>query len=218
MTRYLIIDTETSGLPDFAKPAEAEGQPRLCSIALILADERGEEIGHGAEHYLIKPDGWEISPEITAINGLTTERCEAEGVPITTVLARYTDLIERGHVVIAYNSQFDTKIMRGELRRAGMPDLFEQTPNVCAMRACKQLNIEKAGEKKSGFPKLTDTYRHFFKAEVPDNHTALGDARACLMIWRELIKMGAAPAPEVHYAKEGSKSHEALKARQESTT
>ena len=32
--KYAVIDTETSGLFDFSKPAEAEGQPRLASLAI----------------------------------------------------------------------------------------------------------------------------------------------------------------------------------------
>jgi hypothetical protein len=32
---YVIIDTEGSGLFDFSKPADAEGQPRLAQLAMI---------------------------------------------------------------------------------------------------------------------------------------------------------------------------------------
>lgn len=31
----LVIDTETNGLFDFSKPADAEGQPRLAHLAMI---------------------------------------------------------------------------------------------------------------------------------------------------------------------------------------
>lgn len=52
---YLVIDTETTGLPDWRLPADAEGQPRLASWCFILAD-------------------------AGAINGLTNERLQAEGL------------------------------------------------------------------------------------------------------------------------------------------
>jgi DNA polymerase III epsilon subunit-like protein len=199
MTKYAVLDTETSGLFDFKLPADAPTQPRLCAITLILTDDDIEPI----ETYsaLIKPDGWTVSEEITAVNGLTTERCEADGVPILEALARYTDAVKAGYVVVAFNAQFDTKVMRGEFRRAGLPDLFEETPNICAMRASKGLGVEKAGEKKGGFPKLSDVYRHFFFKELDAAHTSLSDATACLEIFRKLVQIGAAPAPEVHYAK-----------------
>lgn len=199
MPRYLIIDTETSGLFDFRKPADHEGQPRLAEFSAIEADENLNETGDYSA--LVKPDGWEISPEVTAINGLTTERCEAEGVPLELVLAYYTARIHEGYVVVAFNAQYDTKVVRGELRRLGLPDLFEVTPNICAMRACGGIGIEKAGAKKGGFPKLTDAYRHFFHTEMANAHSAGGDVRACFEVFRKLMAIGAAPPAQIHYAK-----------------
>lgn len=208
---YLVTDTETNGMFDYAKAADDPSQPRLAAITLIQADAglNGQE----AYTALIKPDGWTISPEITTINGLTTERCEEIGVPIREVLGRYTSLIESGLVLVGYNVQFDAKQIRGELRRAGMDDLFEKTKNICAMRACGPLKIEKAGAKKGGFPKLADAFRHFYGVEPTGQHTSQGDALACLMIARKLKEIGALPEGAVHHAKEGSKSFEALKAR-----
>lgn len=198
---YLIIDTETSGLFDFRKPADADGQPRMCGVTMIpVTDEDDFDIAEGYT-VLIKPDGWTVSPEITAINGLTTERCEAEGVPVREALDIYSEFIKAGRVVVAYNAQFDTKVLRGELRRAEMDDLFEQTPNICAMRACKALGIEKAGAKKGGFPKLSDAYRHFYREDPPEQHTSLSDATTCLMVFKHLVKLGIAPEAAVHYAK-----------------
>lgn len=199
MTKYAVIDVETTGLPDFKLPADHPSQPHMASLTMLLTDEALEVTG--TYSHLIKPDGWTISPEITAINGLTTERCEAEGVPILDALARYTDVVKAGYIFVAYNAQFDLKTVRGQLRRAGLPDLFEETPNICAMRAAKGLGVEKAGDKKGGFPKLSDVYRHFFKREMDDAHTSLADATACLDVFRRLVEIGAAPAPEVHYAK-----------------
>lgn len=199
--KYLIIDTETSGLFDFSKPADADGQPRLCGLTMIPVDQdTGFEVTDGYT-VLIQPSGWTISPEITAINGLTTEKCAAEGVPVREALQAYTSLVLDGHVVVAYNAQFDTKVMRGEFRRAGMDDLFEQTPNICVMRACKSLGVEKAGPKKGGFPKLSDACRHFFGKEPAEQHTSLADATSCLLVFKRLHEAGKLPQPEVHYAK-----------------
>ncbi len=199
MTNYLVIDTETSGLPDYKLPADDPSQPRLASFSAIETDDTLEPLT--VYDRLIQPDGWEISAEITAINGLTTDRCQAEGVPVSLVLAYYAEKINAGYVVVAYNAQFDCKILRGEMRRAGQDDLFELTRNICAMRSCDGLKIEKAGEKKGGFPKLSDAYRHFYNEEMPEHHTAPGDAAACLAIFQKLMKYGFAKEPAVHYAK-----------------
>lgn len=201
--KFAIIDTETNGLFRFKDangvpiPADDPSQPRLAHLAMILADE------HLAEERTIdlyvKPDGWSMTPEAAAVNGLSDEFLEQSGVPIAEVLEQYAAVIDAGYVIVAFNAQFDTKQMRGELRRAGMDDRFERTPNICAMRASMGLGVKKAGGGK-GFPKLSDVCAHF-GIDLTSAHTAGGDARACLEIFRRLHAMDALPEARVHYAK-----------------
>lgn len=202
--KIAILDTETNGLFDFTKPADAPGQPRLATLALILA-----EFKEGALYiekmfaYMVKPDGWEMTPEATKVNGLTTEHLLQYGIPVRDVLLTYTNLIELGYILGAFNAQFDLKMMRGELRRAGMPDRFESTPNFCVMRALT--NVVKIPRKTGGgykFPKLSEACAHF-GIEQNATHTAVGDADSCYRLLEELVKLGLMPVPEVHYAKPG---------------
>ena len=199
--KYAVIDTETSGLFDFSKPADAEGQPRLASLAVILLDDTLSEIESGRQ-YLVRPEGWTLPAEATTINGLTMERLEAEGRPIGEILDLYADLIARGYVVVAHNAQYEAKVMRGELRRAGRPDLFEATPNICVMRAATDIvKAPKASGKGYKFPKLAEACAHFGIAQS-EQHTAIADARAAAEIFRKLRALNACPDPAVHYAKE----------------
>lgn len=220
--KFAIIDTETNGLHDFSKPADASGQPRLASIAILLADinwkglDPSQELAEAGvksstelrltcyqeENFLIRPDGWEMKPEATQINGLTTEHLIKNGVPVMDALDYYSRLIRDGFIVTAFNAQFDTKVMRGELRLAGMPDLFEVTPNVCLMRACTNVcRVPKANGKGYKFPKLSEACA-FFKIEQPAAHSALGDARSAFAILQHLHKANLVPAAEIHFAKE----------------
>lgn len=215
MHRYLVLDTETSGLPLYAKKgepppaADAPGQPRLASFtALVITPGTWDVDEEASISTLIKPDGWTMSEGASAVNGLTDERLMAEGVDVRDVLAIYSEFISDGRIVVAHNAQFDTKVMRGELRRAGMPDLFEQTPNICTMRAtidiCKIPPTGKmmaTGRKAFKQPKLMEAYQHFHGEEFADAHTSMADARACLAIFRKLVEMGAAPEPSILYAK-----------------
>jgi DNA polymerase-3 subunit epsilon len=193
---YVIIDTEGSGLFDFSKPADAEGQPRLAQLAMIYADaEFNIEREYSA---YVKPDGWTMDPKATAINGLTDEILNEKGAPVTDVLAVYTDAIKEGRAVVAFNAQHDCKTMRAELRRAGMPDLFEETKNVCVMRKANGI-IPKAGGKK-GWSKLSEARKHLGLDES-EVHTAIADANAAWHILKYLATHGADLTPEVHYAK-----------------
>jgi len=197
--KYAVIDTESNGLFDFAKPADAEGQPRLAHLCIVTTQDNFKTTQ--TTDVYVQPDGWEMTPEATAVNGLTTEFLRANGKPVSWALALYSGLIQHGYVILAYNAQFDTKVMRGELRRAGMPDLFEQTPYVCLMRAATPVcAIPKANGKGVKFPKLSEACG-FFGIIQAKQHTATDDARSAAAIAACLLAIGKLPAPEVHYAK-----------------
>ena len=195
--KYACMDLENSGLFDYKQPADAPGQPRLAQFGLVLLDDELNAVGE-IDH-LIKPDGWEMTKEAQAVNGLTMERLNAEGVPIANVLTVYSSLILEGYAIATFGARFDTKQMRGELRRAGMPDLFEQTPNLCLMLAstpvCKL--IGKRGYK---WPKLSEACTHFGIGPEPTPHQAIEGARRAAQILIKLHALKALPEPEVHYA------------------
>jgi DNA polymerase III epsilon subunit-like protein len=197
--KYAIIDTETSGLFDFSKPADAEGQPRLASLSMIIVD---EECNEETKTFLVKPDGWEIGEEASAVNGLTMDRLNSEGVPIAEVLEAYTKVIDEGCVMVAFNAQFDLKMMRGELRRAEIDDRFEATKNICVMRACTDIvQVPKKSGKGFKFPKLSEACE-FFGITNDGEHTADGDAKAAYEIFKSLKERNALPEPNVYFAKE----------------
>lgn len=195
--KFLILDTETTGLSNFKLPADDPSQPRLAAAAFILADETGAEI-EAVKHY-VKPDGWEMPAEAFAINGLSTEFLDANGVPVLTVLDEYEAHIKGGLIVIGFNAQFDCKMMRAEFRRAGRPDLFEETPNICVMR-----NLHPYGQEGlpivRGFIKLRDAC-DYFGIEQAAAHDALDDARVACRILARLIADGRLPEAKVHYAR-----------------
>ena len=197
---YAVIDTETSGLFNFALPADAEGQPRLAHLAMIFVDAYLQE--ETVVDLLVKPEGWTMPPEVAAINHLPNELLLEKGLPVAHVLQAYTDAVDRGRIIVCHNAQYDTKIMRGELRRAGMDDRFERTPNICTMRALTDIcQIPKANGKGFKFPKLSEAMAHF-KIEQHGAHSAGGDARSALELFRKLKELGLCPEPSVNYAKE----------------
>lgn len=194
---YAILDTETTSLFDFKKPADAEGQPRLAEMALILVD--ADLIVEAQHQIYIKPDGWEMSLDAGKINGLTTEFLMKKGVPVAEALNLYSHIVNQGRIIVAHNAQFDLKIMRGALRRAGMPDLFENTKNICTMRGLMGHVVKQDGKK--GFPKLSDACAHF-GIVLQGQHTAMGDALATLQLLKQMVALNIMPEAAVHYAKE----------------
>lgn len=204
--KYAVFDTETTGLFQYRNkltgekvPADAPGQPHLASFAVVYADERGEPIS--SEKIFVKPDGWSIDgTEAGRVNGLTDAFLHANGQPVSTVLKVWNDIVDAGLIPAAFNAQFDCKMMRAELRRAGLPDRFEETPNICVMRALdpygpRGLMIQR------GFVKLSVACE-FFGIVNTQAHDAMADAVAAQELLKILIADGFLPEAKVHFAKE----------------
>lgn len=202
---WIIFDCETTGLPLRGKqadgspfPADHPGQPRLAALTMIWAT---PTLAITKErHWFIRPDGWKMEPGATYVNKLTDKFLAEHGVPVDEPLEVYAKAIEEGHIFGAYNVVFDAKIMRGELRRAGLSDGREKTPVICAM--VKSAGVVKA-KKANGqpkMPKLSETCSHF-KIEQFGAHTARGDTMATLKVFRWLMQIGIDLTPSIVTAK-----------------
>lgn len=213
--KFLVFDTETTGLPvrvargEPPVPADDPRQPRLASFAAIIADESGHEIGR--QKFYVRPEGWTMAEfdaraiaegkkPASEINGLTDAFLNENGLPVSEVLDFYSAQIASGLIAVAFNAIFDTKVMRGELRRAGLPDLFEQTRNICVMKAQDAYASRGLCMSSPGFVKLATALE--FHGIVNDNpHDAMGDAEGAQKLLARLIADGLLPEPRINYAK-----------------
>lgn len=200
----LVIDTETNKLPDYTKDADHPDQPRVADFAAIALDASGA-VQFEFQRY-IKPDGWSMDPGASAINGLTDDFLREQGIPIGIVLDFYQQSIAQGYGIVAYGAQFDCKLMRGELRRAGLDDMFYETRNVCLMREARPFaksigrEIIKAGGNNRGWPKLDDLCA-FLGIERTEKHGGLTDARDTALCFQKMLGLGYQPIFRVHESK-----------------
>jgi DNA polymerase-3 subunit epsilon len=231
MFGYIVADTETTGLfrhhnilPDGTKVtarSDEPGQPRMCEYAHVLLD---DDFNVEAEYsQWILPIGWqnadgspmlEMPEEAFKIHGLSMGFLTDAGERVQLALDRYVAAINAGRILIGFNQQHDGRQIRAELRRAGMDDLFEQTPNICAMRSITS-NYKGQVKKlngKGGFPRLIDAAAHFGIPYAEDNrHSALEDARVTAQVAKCLHERGLLLPAEVHYSRnfEGRQGAEA---------
>lgn len=188
MTLYL--DTETQGLPDMNKRASDPCQPHLVQFAAIVTNDAGEIMDE--HNVIIRPDGWEIPTDVSAIHGITTERAMADGLPESMVAKLALGLIKEASLVVAHNLQFDKFLMRIALRRHGlltdeMDAWWKVLPSFCTMKATT--NLCAIHGKRGGFkwPKLIEAYRHAFGEDFNGQHDALADVKACARLHRWII-------------------------------
>lgn len=218
---YLIIDTEGTGLfrhkeimPDGTERvirSDEPGQPRMAEFAAVLLD---DDFNTELEYQqYISPMGWmnadgtpmlEMPAEAFAVHGLSMDFLVQYGHPVTSALTVYTDAVKNSRIVLGFNQQHDGRQVRAELRHAKMPDLFEQTPNICAMRSISK-NYKGQVKKlngKGGFPRLIDAAAHFGIPYAEDKrHSALEDALVTAQVAKRLHAMNLLLPAEVHYAK-----------------
>lgn len=201
----LVFDTETTGLPDWKQPSESEQQPHLVEIAAILFNDDGTEIERFST--IVKPDGWTIPEEVSAIHGITTDRATAEGIPEAEAIAKFLALHRRAGLRVAHNESFDARILRIGIKRFGdgredwtsmtqddkdaIADAFKAAPSFCTMREAKpvmklpatpaMVRTGKGHWHKP--PSMQEAHQHFVGESFEGAHTALADAQACARVY-----------------------------------
>lgn len=188
--KYLVFDTETTGLPKNWKApvTDTENWPRIIQFAWSIHDESGKEISH--RDLLVKPDGFIIPEETTKIHGITQEKADAEGMPILEALDIFKAAVDSVDVMVAHNISYDEMVVGCEFYRAGIPDPIPAKEKVCTKEAsvdfCK---IPGRGGRYS-WASLDDLYRILFNKTFDNQHNASFDVKACALCFFELKRLG----------------------------
>lgn len=197
----LAFDTETTGLPDWGQPSDAEHQPHLVQLAMVLLDDDLREVASAS--LIVRPEGWVIPDDIAKIHGITTERALAVGISEKIATRLYMDMVYGAKALaVAHNVKFDQRIMRIAMLRAGFDKGWQDARPVqsfCTMEAATPLvnlppteKMVAAGFNKPKPPKLSECIEFFFQETLEGAHDALVDVRACLRVYRHLNAVAGA--------------------------
>lgn len=198
MSKALFFDTETTGLPLFSEPSEHPAQPHIVQLAACLVD-LDTRTTLASLDVIIRPDGWDIPQEVSAIHGITTEMAMDLGVPEGQAVDMFLALWGNRHR-IAHNESFDARILRIAIKRhldsrnedllVPLSDEWKNGQAECTARlstpicrlppTAKMLAAKRNNHKT---PKLTEAYLHFFGKEFENAHSALADVRACMDVY-----------------------------------
>jgi DNA polymerase III subunit epsilon len=168
----ILWDCETTGLPKRDVPLSDESQPRIIGLAAILCDDEGNILE--SLDTLIHHPNLEIPDFITKINGITQERCVAQGCTIDAALHRYNEMKAKSTIRVAHNISFDKQMIARETLALGQEHLPYHGESFCTVKMCKTI----------GLPgKLGEAYKALFGREMENAHTAMGDVLACKEIF-----------------------------------
>lgn len=181
-------DTETQDLPKWDLPSADPSQPHIVQLAIIQYAEDGSELS--ARSVLVKPEGWEIDPNTKAshVHGITQERALAEGIPEHQAVALWLVAMARATLSVAFVHQFDARIMRIAMARAGyqkdFADFIGSRPSFCPQAKSRTIinlppseKMLASGRKTPKPPSLAEAVRYFFNEEIVGAHDALVDGR-----------------------------------------
>lgn len=221
------------------KPSDDPGQPRMAEFAAVLCDDDFNiESTYQSYIQPVGWQNSDRTPLLEMpeiplrVHGLSMDFLREHGKPVELALNVFTSAIKEGRILVGFNQQHDGRQVRAEIRHAGrralglsydMPDkevkaalkagghddLFEETPNICAMRSLSSGAAKIALGKipklngKGGFLGLVDAAAFFDIPFASDRrHTALEDATVTAKVAQQLHIRGLLLPAEVHYAKD----------------
>ena len=108
--KVCFFDTETNGLPvknDFSKVS-------LLELGWVITDIDRNIIKEG--NYLVRGD-FEVPEIITKLTGITKQKTEVDGQPLSFVLGQFYEDIKDCEFIVAHNLRFDYGMMKKEFGR-----------------------------------------------------------------------------------------------------
>ena len=180
-----------------------EAMSSLRIVQLGWADGAISENGY-ATQILVKPNGFEITPDATRKHGITPEMASTKGVPLQealqTMVGEVLEHCAKGARLVSHNLPFDAGLIYEELSRVGLEGLkaaWEQAarngidtmdPDI-ADWARRRIGCEhKDWRVPTSLKDLVSGYVPGAAALLKSHHKADADASMHLALCRELVK------------------------------
>lgn len=186
----VIFDCETNGkAKDFRSVMQdLDNWPRVTQLAWQKINIQS---GHVLNEYqsIISPDGWTVPTEKFFIdNNMSTERCIAEGKPITEVLDIFVADLKDSDYIVAHNMGFDYNTVGAEMIRH-KKSTGKKLKQVCTMQSSTDY-CQLPGPYGFKWPRLEELHKHLFGEDMENAHDALADVAACTKCFLRLIELG----------------------------
>ena len=181
---YLIIDIETSGLPQ--KTTSETKYPEIMQIAWVLTNKK---------KVVLKKNSFIIDTPFLAKNdnsefiNIDFETARKVKFPINHVLTELTEDIKLCDYVVAHNIEFDLDILGHYFTKLYGENPFRSKSKICTMKStinyCAIPN--NYGYK---YPKLSELYNKLFGYQIKNSHNAEIDVLHTLKCFNKLQNIG----------------------------
>lgn len=189
---YIVLDTETTGLPrDRTNPPVEKNlhmydTARILQLSWAIYDINGKLIKF--ENYLIQPCGYKVAA--TEIHGITEEMAQ-KGHLFKNVMHVFSQDIKKVKIIIGHNINFDNNVLKSEMIRHDLYILlneFDKITKVCSMKKCKSIVKVRGKSGKIKYPKQRELYECVMGEEMLNAHDAKYDVFNLGKVITKLIK------------------------------
>ena len=189
----IFFDVETSDAWNFKAANDDECQPRLVQLGAVVMDRPDHEVA--SISLIAKPEGWFISDETSGIHGITQEMAETYGLPSIVVLGVFSQLARLCQERIAFNIDFDDRVVAREIDLLNKPNCSKDLKPFCVMKAMSPIcKIPKPEYQRRynrndpyKWPSLQEAYQFAFHQDFDGAHSAIADIRATAKLYWWLI-------------------------------
>ncbi len=195
--KLLVFDTETTGkigkiewkLP--INKETVEHFPYVVQFSFMLFNT--ETYKYTTYDYVIKvPTTVDICEEVVAIHGITKGRSRVIGDSFKDIYSIFEECEKQCDMVIAHNSEFDTKMIRVECARNGIPYTITK-PVYCTMKSTTQMcKLPKPKNKNPlskdyKWPALNELHYFLFQEDASGLHNSMVDVIVCLRCYMKVM-------------------------------
>ena len=199
MTKVLVFDTETTGLPKFiyVNGHKKRIMPYIVQMSWILYDVVKNKVLSAHDHIVRLPNGIEIPEESIQFHKITQEMMDAHGERVNDVLMDFVDDVKLANYIVAHNLSFDKEMVECEFSRNGMINRFDvmkaSLVYYCTMKESTELcNIQVPdtvlGGMRIKYPRLEELHTYLFKnCELSNLHNSFNDVLVCLRCFYKML-------------------------------
>jgi len=185
--RFLVFDTETTGLPKRknVNPEETYLFPYVVQLSWLIFNSGTNKVEALKDKIIRLPNNIQIPQKTIDIHGITQERMLEEGEPVIKVLESFMRDASSCTYLIGHNIDFDKTMVEVECVRNKCKRLSEcRKISFCTMKqgrnTCCIERVNRFTRKKEyKYPKLIELHEHLFKSTPINLHNSLVDVLVC---------------------------------------
>jgi DNA polymerase III epsilon subunit-like protein len=182
--KFLVFDTETTGLPKEKNPSiySTELWPYIIQLSYIVYCTDTNEILTIENDYIRINDDVIIEEGSQQIHKISREKVNNTGIPIIDALNKFNKWSDKCDLFVAHNISFDKRmiIVEGIRNKIRMNVHSSYCTMKESIQLCKIEREFKDGTKYFKYPSLSELNNHLFDKIPKNTHDALIDILICM--------------------------------------